>query len=73
MTYIGHRADFYEDDEDPKAIRAAFERGPKGLTAQPRHTATVQPVGATRADVAGPKLPHVTGHSGMGARVAVNG
>ena len=27
--------DFYEEDEDPAAIHAAFERGEKGVTAQP--------------------------------------
>lgn len=29
------RNDFYEEDEDPKAVRAAFDAGSKGVTANP--------------------------------------
>ena len=76
MTYMGrqgHRADLYEDDEDPKAIRAAFDRGPKGLTAAPRHAATLQVIGATVAAVPESRLPRVTGSTGFGIRATVNG
>jgi hypothetical protein len=76
MTCMGRQgrgADFYEDDEDPKAIRAAFDRGHFGVTAPPRHAATLQVVGATVAAVPGSRLPRVTGSTGFGIRATVNG
>ena len=76
MTYMGRQArgaDFYEDDEDPRAIRAAFDCGPKGVTAPPHRAATLQVVGATVAAVPGSRLPRVTGYTGFGIRATVNG
>lgn len=67
MAGMGHRADFYEDDEDPQAIRAAFERGPHGVTARPSRFGAVQNPGSTFASSPDTQRIRVTGSSGLGA------
>jgi len=43
---------FYEQDEDPREVFAAFEAADKGLTAPPRERLTAQRLGAVRHKVA---------------------
>lgn len=72
MGRQGHPADFYEDDEDPRAIRAAFDRGPKGVTARPYHAAMLQPVGAGTSAASAARF-QIAGYQGMRATAATNG
>lgn len=73
MGRQGHRADFYEEDEDPRAIRAAFDRGPKGVTAKPHRPATIQAKGAGTAAAFVSQPLHIAGYQGLRATVATNG
>lgn len=43
---------FYEEDEDPSEVFAAFEADDKGLTAPPRERPTTQWLGKVRHEVA---------------------
>ena len=43
---------FYEEDEDPQEVFAAFEAADKGLTAPPRERLTTQRLGKVRHEVA---------------------
>ena len=43
---------FYEEDEDPREVFAAFEAADKGLTAPPRQRLATQWLGKVRHEVA---------------------
>lgn len=77
MTATNENDDFYEDDEPVEKIRAAFERGEKGVTKRPRDVnrtaASIVEDATGEADVTEPvAVPESANVTFVGARTSTD-